>query len=204
MVDPLVGSSLISAGGSLLGGIFGSSSAKKAAQAQMAFQREVLQNQHQWEVSDLRAAGLNPVLSANHGAGSASGAMSNEGQIIADALTGATGSALDAATKSEQARTQKAETAAKEATVENLKAQTVTNKATTQKLLADAAVSAQDARIAKSRADFEANLSPRQREASWLLDQVGKVTGSAQDAGNTAGALKRTKTPVIEVRPRKR
>lgn len=61
-----------------LGGIFGGSSANKAAQAaaqaQMDFQKQTLQNRHQWEVNDLRAAGLNPILSANSGAPGASGA----------------------------------------------------------------------------------------------------------------------------------
>lgn len=31
---------------------------------QLAFQRETLQNRHQWEVEDLKKAGLNPILSA--------------------------------------------------------------------------------------------------------------------------------------------
>ena len=70
-------------GASVIGGVFGSNSAKKAnkaaaeeARLNREFQRETLQNQHQWQVADLRAAGLNPRLSASlGGAGSASGSM---------------------------------------------------------------------------------------------------------------------------------
>lgn len=48
--------------------------ARAAAERQMAFQREVMQNRYQWQVDDLRKAGLNPVLATSLGAGTASGA----------------------------------------------------------------------------------------------------------------------------------
>lgn len=65
----------LSAGTGLAGSLIGSSQSAKAqsqtnemnyriAQEQMAFQREGMQNRHQWEVEDLRKAGLNPILSA--------------------------------------------------------------------------------------------------------------------------------------------
>ncbi len=59
------GSLLGGLGGSLLSGIFGRSSAKKS----MAFQREMAKNAHQYEVEDLRKAGLNPILSGTGGPG---------------------------------------------------------------------------------------------------------------------------------------
>lgn len=52
-------------GGTLLSGAFGRKSASKS----MAFQREMAQKGHQYEVADLRKAGLNPILSATGGPG---------------------------------------------------------------------------------------------------------------------------------------
>lgn len=63
-MDPVTGS-LISAG---IQGIFGISSANKQWQRQ----KEMMKNAHQWEVQDLRKAGLNPILSATGGNGAGS------------------------------------------------------------------------------------------------------------------------------------
>lgn len=62
-MDPLIGSALISAGGSLLGGIMGNNTEKK----QMRMQREFAQNAIQWKVKDAEAAGIHPLyaLGAN-------------------------------------------------------------------------------------------------------------------------------------------
>lgn len=68
-----------SAAGSIIGGIgeyFGTSSANSLQQSlfdqQIGFNREVMQNRHQWEVEDLKKAGLNPLLSATTGTGTLS------------------------------------------------------------------------------------------------------------------------------------
>ena len=70
------GSILGGIGGALLGGAFGQRQASK----QMDFQAQQSASAHQREVKDLRAAGLNPILSASKGGAGAStptGAMSN-------------------------------------------------------------------------------------------------------------------------------
>lgn len=69
----------LSAGlGLLTGGLssaVGAYSASKATRAQIAWEKERAQNAHQWEVEDLRNAGLNPILSAG-GSGAVTGSIS--------------------------------------------------------------------------------------------------------------------------------
>lgn len=86
-LDPITGGAIIGAAGNILGGLFGDSSAKKAAARAAAANERQLKNQHQWEVEDLRKAGLNPILSGTGGGGS--GTISTP---VAD--TGNTGRAI--------------------------------------------------------------------------------------------------------------
>lgn len=51
-----------------------------ALEKQMAFNKEVMQNRHQWEVEDLRAAGLNPLMSTTSPTGTLSAPTSSPAQ----------------------------------------------------------------------------------------------------------------------------
>lgn len=74
---------VLSAAGSIFGGLFGSNSAEEEADKAYERQRELMslqnlynvqtmQHKHQWEVEDLKSAGINPLLSATQPTGTLS------------------------------------------------------------------------------------------------------------------------------------
>lgn len=84
-------SAAIGAVGSIFGAKMGADAAEDNMQAQIQWQREQLQNKHQWEVEDLKKAGLNPVLSA----GGSSSAASVSPSAITNPLSGLASSAAE-------------------------------------------------------------------------------------------------------------
>lgn len=97
-----LGAGLIGGAASAFGAKQAGEDAKKATAAQIAWERERAQNAHQWEVKDLQAAGLNPILSAG-GSGAVTGGISapmpdrsgytTAGTAIIDAINSAYGAA---------------------------------------------------------------------------------------------------------------
>lgn len=172
--------------GSIAGGLIGSSSAKKAnkaaareAELNREFQREMAQNAHQYEVEDLRKAGLNPILSAGGSGASASGgagnaAVLNEGDSIATGVS----TALQAAIAKANIQNIKADTQQKAANTQLANKQIDTQDTVQALNLAGAQSAAASAALSNTQNIKESRMSPIHeaigKASKWATDTLGR------------------------------
>lgn len=181
--DAVIGSVVGDIGGSLLGGLFGSSSAKKQNAAAIAAQErandftiKMMTNRHQWEVGDLKYAGLNPILSAGGTpsmGGSSAAQVVNEGQAMTDAAN-RIGSSVGQARNLQLLRDQ-------------LKLQNANLVAQTNSAEADARNKDANANLANITAHLDEVFGPYQRTIGML---PAGVAGAAAAAGIGSAAAK--------------
>lgn len=108
---------------SLAGGVANLTGSAVSAYFSWKHQKEVMKNRHQWEVEDLRKAGLNPILSAG-----GSGSPGNAPIIEAPDIAGASAKAVEASLGKSQEELIKAQTQQSTSAARQAESQTALNK----------------------------------------------------------------------------
>lgn len=156
---------------------------KKAAQKQMDFQQYNSDTAHQREVKDLRAAGLNPILSANAGASSPAGAAETNVAPQVDPLLFANAKQAQATRKNTIA-----DTGLKAANTKGAEESIKTAKITQDLLRAQAAKEGELARGAKQEADLTDKYGNAQRIMGLVQSGTGSI-GNLMSIGNAVKNL---------------
>lgn len=180
-----------STGGSLLGGMMTNEANAQSAAKANEFTKEMMKNRHQWEVNDLKAAGLNPILSAHGTPSMGSAQKADVVNPTADAIKGFEANTARAVAKANidnvnaMKETNITQAQLNRAAEEAKKAEALSSAAAADKLRTDAALN----RIAMVPAAAQAQNSAKEA-GTWTSKYIRPHTRPIAEAiGDFTGAI---------------
>ncbi len=173
---------------------FGAHKANKAAQAssreQMAFQERSYKHRYQWQMADMKAAGLNPMLAYSSSApGALSGTSYRPQNVLADAPAGVS-SALQATRLKSELKNIAADTRLKNAQQQNTYSQSgkaineMQNLVTTNAILKENLHSAEAA--AEQARQTNKFFKTKEGKVIKIIDLIGRGLNPFASAGSSA------------------
>lgn len=190
-MDPLTAGT-ISAGANIVGGLIQNQNSR--ANADHAFNQslEASNTAHQREVSDLRAAGLNPILSALGSGASTPGATPSESSNLGEGISKGMDTAIAVKTMNKELQT-------KDATIGNLNADTDNKGAQRNLINAQAHQSHIDAQNKALQAEYLQKAMPfmlQEAKAKGDFSQINQIMGIIGAGTNSAVDLMQLFNPL--------
>lgn len=199
-MEPITAGALITGGAALLGGFLNNQSNAQqsrvaaehnqgTAREQMAFQRDMSNTAHQREVYDLRAAGLNPVLSAGgSGASTPSGAA---GQMtpakFEDPLAKSISSAMEYRRLKKEIDAVESQNALNDAATQTQQSQRLLNITNAKAAAVQAATNEAQLPAIKAKAQLEekrADIDNKMLKYDAIMSRIRQGTGIINDAAS--------------------